>query len=219
MTRSGVFRQTAVASILGTFVLTACNASTPTSPTTTTVARGAAKSSVDHLRLTIFDRLPASFIEEPAGSNLDGPLNLIETATAVDDQETAIQEAILRQYGFRTAYQRTWTISGTGETLIIRVQDMGSPMKALGYFNFLTYTSRLLGQLTSFPTPQLADASGFSRSFTESTGPQVAQDISLARGRLYYHLIFTGPQGTVSPSDILTIARSQSTQAVSLGFT
>jgi len=38
------------------------------------------------------------------------------------------------------------------------------------------------------------------------------------RGPLFYHLIFTGPQGSISPSDILRVARSQSTEAASLGY-
>ena len=170
------------------------------------------------LRLTVFDRLPATYVEAPAGTDLDGPLSLSGTATAVDDQETATQEAILRQYGFRSAYQRGWVVRGTGETLIIRVQLMGSPSQALGYFNLLNFGAQASGQLTTFPTPELAAASGFTRSFAESTGPQVAQDISLVRGPLFYHLIFTGPRGSISPADILTIAGSQSTEAASLGF-
>jgi len=89
----------------------------------------------------------------------------------------------------------------------------------LGYFNLLTFAGQTSGQMISFPTPQLAGASGFTRSFTESAGRQVAQDMNLVRGPLFYHLIFTGPQGSISPSDILSIARSQSTEAASLGCT
>lgn len=96
---------------------------------------------------------------------------------------------------------------------------MGSPTQALGYFNLLTFADRASSQLTTFPTPQLADASGFTRLFTESTGSQASQDINLVRGSLFYRLIFTGAPGSVSPSDILSIARSQSTEAASLGYT
>src|SRR5580700_2691549 len=70
-----------------------------------------------------------------AGSHLDGPLDLAATAEAVDDQETAKQEAILQQYGFRSAYERTWVVRGTAETLIIKAQVMRSPKQAVGYFN------------------------------------------------------------------------------------
>jgi UDP:flavonoid glycosyltransferase YjiC (YdhE family) len=54
--------------------------------------------------------------------------------------------------------------------------------------------------------------------FHGDDGSQVSQDINLARGRLFYHLIFTGPQGSISPSDVLKIAGSQSTEAASLGY-
>jgi hypothetical protein len=220
MDRSRLAAQTVVASMIGLAVLAGCNSGTSTSSTSTTVARSAANpNAVPHdLRLAIFERLPANYIEEPAGSDLDGPLGLAATAAAVDDQETTQQEAVLQQYGFRSAYQRTWVVKGTGKTLIIRVQVMGSPTQALGYFNVLTLDGRISGQ-TTIPTPHLADASGFTRSFTGSTGSQVSQDINLARGRLFYHLIFTGPQGTISPSDVVGIARSQSAVAASLGYT
>lgn len=221
MTRSGLSRQMIVAAMLGMVVLAGCNSTKSTSSTTTTVASSAPLRSavpVD-LRKTVFDRLPASYIEEPAGSDLDGPLGLIGTAEAVDDQETAKQEAILQQYGFRRSYQRTWVVKGTGETLVIRVQVMGSPVQALGYFNLLTFADQASGQLTTFPTPELADSSGFTRLFTGSTGSQASQDINLVRGPLFYHLIFTGAQESVSPSDILSIARSQSTEAATLGYT
>jgi hypothetical protein len=59
----------------------------------------------------------------------------------------------LQQYGFRSAYQRTWVVKGTGETLIIRVQVMGSPKQALGYFNLMTFDGRISSQQTTFPTP------------------------------------------------------------------
>ena len=221
MSRSGVLWQTVVASMVGMIVLAGCNSSKSTSSTTTTVASGPAIPSAvpDDLRLTIFDRLPANYIEEPAGSDLDGPLGLGETAEAVDDQETAKQDELLKQYGFRSAYQRTWVVKGTGKTLIIRAEVMGSPKQALGYFNLLTFAGRTSGQLTSFPTAQLANASGFTRSFTDSDGPQVAQDINMVRGRLFYHLILTGPRGSISPRNVLSIARSQSTEAVTLGYT
>jgi hypothetical protein len=136
----------------------------------------------------------------------------------VDDQETAKQEAILRQYGFSSGYQRTWVVKGTGETLIIRVQMMGSAARALGYFNLLTFAGQLSKGFTAFPTPGLADASGFTRSFTAPTGNQVVQDMNMARGPIFYHFIFTGPQGSISPSDILRIARPQSAEAASLGY-
>jgi hypothetical protein len=152
------------------------------------------------------------------GSDFDGPLGLAKTAAVVDDQEPARQKAILEQYGFRNAYQRTWVVKGTHQILIIRVQLMGSPIQALGYFNLLTFADRTSGQLIAFPTPQLADTSGFTRSFMMSTGPQVAQDVSLVRGSLFYHFILTGPRGSISPDDILSIARSQSIEAASLAY-
>jgi hypothetical protein len=206
--------------MLGIVVLAGCNSTESASLPTTTVASSAALPSAvpDDLRATIFDRLPTNYIEAPTGSELDGPLGLAGTAEAVDDQEAAKQEAILQQYGFRSAYQRTWAVKGTGETLIIRVQVMGSAGQALGYFNLLTFADQASSQQTTFPTPQLPDASGFTRSFTAATGSQVAQDINLVRGPLFYHVIFTGPQGSVSPSNILSIARSQSTEAASLGY-
>jgi hypothetical protein len=207
-------------SLLGMVVLAGCDSGrSATSTTTTLPGRVANPAAVpDDLRLTIFDRLPTNYREEPAGSDVDGPLDLAETANAVDDQEIATQEALLQQYGFRSAYQRTWVVKGTGEILIIRVQVMGSPGQALGYFNLLTYAGRTSGQMTAFPTPLLADASGFTRSFSASTGSQVAQDFNLVRGRLFYHVIFTGPQGSVSPGGVLRIARSQSKKAASLGY-
>jgi len=220
MTRPARLRQAVVTSLLGMVVLSGCSSHKSASVTTTSVESTApVPSAVPYdLRMTVFDRLPANYIEEPAGSDLDGPLGVAGTAEAVDDQETAKQVTILRQYGFRSAYQRTWVVKGTGETLIIRVQVMGSPGQALGYFNLLTFGDRTSAQLTAFPTPQLSDASGFTRSFTEPTGRQVAQDINLVRGLLFYHFIFTGPQGSISPSDILRIAESQSAEAVSLGY-
>jgi hypothetical protein len=158
-------------------------------------------------------------VEEPAPSVGDGPLGLAATATAVDDQETATQEALLQQYGFKSAYQRTWIVKGTGDVLIIRVQVMGSPTQALGYFNQLNFGSRLSTQLTAFPTPHLADASGFTRPFVASTGKEAAQDVNMARGDLFYHLIFAGPLGSISPGDVVKIATSQSVKAASLGYT
>lgn len=221
MTRSCLLGLPVAASIFGLVVLAGCSSGKSTSLTTTTVVPKIANPNavpVD-LRRTIFDQLSASYVEEPAGSDLDGPLGLAATAEAVDDQETATQEAILQQYGFRSAYQRTWVAKGTAETLIIRVQVMGSPKQALGYFKLLTFDGRISTQVTSFPTPHLADASGFTRSFTATNGSEVSQDINLARGRLFYHLIFTGPQGSISPNDVLKIAESQSADAASLGYT
>ncbi len=204
--------------MLGMVVLAGCNSTKSTSRTSVASSTAIPTAVPGDLRLIVFDRLPANYLEAPAGSDLDGPLGLSATAKAVDDQETAQQEAILRQYGFRSAYQRTWAVKGTGETLIIRVQVMGSPGQALGYFNLLTFAGQASSQLTTFPTPRLADTSGFTRSFTAPTGSQVAQDINMVRGPLFYHLIFTGPQGSISPSDILRVARSQSTEAASLGY-
>jgi hypothetical protein len=199
----------------------ATHSGAPSSSTTTTVTAKAANPDVvpEDLRATVFDRLPTDYVEEPSGSDADGPLDLAQTAEAVDDQDTAHQEAILVQYGFLSAYQRTWVVKGTSEVLIIRVQVMGSPVQALGYFNLLTSDAPTSSQLTRFALPRIADSSGFTRSFTSSTGSQVAQDVNLARGRLFYHLIFTGPQGSISPRDLLGIARSQGSQAVSLGYT
>jgi hypothetical protein len=198
----------------------ATGASTSTRSSTTAVTGGTSivGSEPGDLRATIFDMLPTDYIEEPVGSGLDGPLSLVETAEAVDDQETAQQETILEQYGFSAAYQRTWVVKGTSEVLIIRVQVMGSPMQALGYFNLLNFDGRASSQTTMFAISGLANSSGFTRSFTSSAGTQVAQDVNLARARLFYHLIFTGPQGSISPSDLLSIARSQSAEAVSLGY-
>jgi hypothetical protein len=221
MTGSGLSRQTIVAAMLGMVVLAGCSSAKSTSLTTTTVASsGTIRSAVpEDLRSTIFNQLPASYIEEPAGSALDGPLGLTATAEAVDDQETAKQQAILQQYGFRRAYQRAWVVKGTGKMLIIRVQVMGSATQALGYFNLLTFADRVSTQVTTFPTPQLADASGFTRLFTGSTGSQASQDVNLVRGPLFYHFILTGAQGSVAPSDVLSIASSQSTEAATLGYT
>jgi len=218
MIRSRLLRPTVVALILGLVVLSGCSSG---KSTTATVATKAANPNIvpKDLRRTIFARLPANYIEEPVGSDADGPLGLAATAEAVDDQETAAEEAVLQQYGFRSAYQRTWIVKGTGEVLIIRVQVMGSPKQALDYFNLMTFDGRISSQVTAFPTPRLADASGFTRSFTATNGSQVSQDINLERGRLFYHLIFSGPQGSISPSDVLKIAGSQSTEAASLGYT
>jgi len=221
MTRSRLLPPTVVASILSLAVLAGCTSGRSTSLTTATVAGKAASLRVvpRNLRRTIFDRLPASYIEEPSGSDLDGPLGLAATARAVDDQETVAQEAVLQQYGFRSAYQRTWVVKGTAETLTIRVQVMGSAKQALAYFNVLTFDGGLSSQVTAFPTPELADASGFTRSFMATDGSEVSQDINLARGRLFYHLILTGPQGSISPSDVLQIAGSQSRESALLGYT
>jgi hypothetical protein len=224
MTSSGLVRPAVITSVLVLVVLAGCSSTRSTTVTTTTVTTTTVTTvapgpkPLDDLRQTVYDRFPTAFVEEPAGSDLDGPLDLAETAKAVDDQETAKQEAILRQYGFRSAYQRTWVVKGAGEVLVIRVQLMGSAAQALGYFQVLNFDDRLSAQLTRFATPQLADASGFTRLFTEASRRQVSQDVSLVRGRLFYHLIFTGPRGAVSPGDILRIARSQSTEAASLGF-
>ena len=218
MIRSRLLRPTVVALILGLVVLSGCSSG---KSTTATVASKAANPNIvpKDLRRTIFARLPANYIEEPVGSDADGPLGLPATAEAVDDQETAAEEAVLQQYGFRSAYQRTWIVKGTGEVLIIRVQVMGSPKQALDYFNLMPFDGRISSQVTAFQTPRLADASGFTRSFTATNGSQVSQDINLERGRLFYHLIFSGPQGSISPSDVLKIAGSQSTEAASLGYT
>jgi hypothetical protein len=186
MTCSRLLRPTVAASILGMLVLAGCSSSMSTNLTTTTVANKAANPSAVpvNLRRTIFDRLPTGYIEEPNGSDLNGPLGLAATTEAVDNEETAAQEAILRQYGFRSAYQRACVVKGTAETLIIRVQVMGSPEQARSYLTVLTFDDRLSTQVAAFPTPHLADASGFTRSFTATNGSDVSQDINLARGRL-----------------------------------
>jgi hypothetical protein len=219
--RSVLLRWTVATSMLGAAVLAGCGSTRSTSSTTPTVVSSTSLPNVlpDNLRLTVFDRLPTNFIEEPEGSDSDGPLDLTETAQAVDDQEVAEQQRILEQYGFTSGYQRTWLVKGTGDVLIIRVQDMGSTSEALAYLNLLTFFVPTSAQLIKFPTPGLADASGFTRYFTGSTGTQVAQDVSLARGRLFYHLIFTGPKGSISTANVLGIARAQSTEAASLGYT
>jgi hypothetical protein len=46
----------------------------------------------------------------------------------------------------------------------------------------------------------------------------VAQDVNLVQGRLFFHLIFTGPRGKVSPGDVLAVARSQSAEAADQGY-
>jgi hypothetical protein len=221
MSCSRLLRPTVAASILGLLVLASCSSGKSTNSTTSTVPSKAANPSavpVD-LRRTIFDRFPTGYIEEPSGSDLNGSLGLAATAEAVDNQETATQQAILRQYGFRSAYQRTWVVKGTAETLVIRVQVMGSPEQALSYLTLLTFDGRLSTQVTAFPTSHLADASGLTRSFTATNGSDVSQDINLARGRLFYHLILTGPRGSVRMSDVLKVAGSQSMLAASLGYT
>lgn len=220
MTCWRLLRPTVVVSVLGAVVLTGCTSGNPTTSTTATVAKKAANSGAlpGDPRLTIFDRLPAAYIEEPQGSALDGSLGLAATANAVNDQETATQESILQQYGFRGAYQRTWIVKGTAEMLTIRVQVMGSSQQSLGYFTLLTVADRSSVQLTAFPTPRLADASGFTRSFAASTGKEASQDINMVRGTLFYHLSFTGPQGLISPAEVLGIARSQSIEAGLLGY-
>jgi hypothetical protein len=213
-------RSTIVVSVLCLVALAGCSSGKPTGSTTTTVAKKASGSGAvpGNLRPTIFDRLPARYIEEPAGTGSDGPLGLAATANAVDDQDPALEQTLLAQYGFRSAYQRTWVVKGTGEVLIIRVQVMGSPKESLGYYNLMTFYSRTNTQLIAFPTSQLADASGFSRTFAASTGKQQSQDINMVRGVLFFHFIFTGPLGSVTPADVVKIAESQSGQAASLGY-
>src|SRR5580704_13889281 len=105
-------------------ILAGCSSNHSASPTSTTDTTKVANPSAvpNDLRQTIFDRLPTNYIEEPAGTDIDGRLGLDATAEAVDDQEIAEQEAVLQQYGFTSAYQRTWIVKGTGATLIIRVQ-------------------------------------------------------------------------------------------------
>jgi hypothetical protein len=197
-----------------------CSSSTSTTTSTSTAPGTTVSSTVpDDLRMAIFAQLPANYIEEPAGSGADGPLGLAATAEAVDDEQPARQDVLLEQDGFRRAYQRAWVVKGTHEVLIIRVQLMGSPGQALGYFNLLTFAGRVSTQLTAFPMPGLTGASGFTRPFTTSAGPQVAQDVNLVRGPLFYHLILTGPRGSITPADVLSIARSQSSEAASLGYT
>jgi len=211
-------RQIVVASVLTMVVLSGCDSNQSSSTTTTTANRAATSDAVPtNLRATVFDRLPANFIEEPVGSKSDGPLDLLATAEAVDDQQTSEQELLLRQNGFVGGYQRTWVVAGTAELLIIRVQVMGSPAKAFDYFNLLTYGGKASGQ-TSFSTAPLPEASGFTRYFDGSTGPQVSQDVNLVQERLFFHLIFTGPRGRISPRDVLAIAESQSAEAADQGY-
>jgi hypothetical protein len=220
VSRSVLLRWLIATSMLAAAVLAGCGSTKSTTSSTPTVLSSTSPptASRNDLRLTIFDRLPANYVEEPEGSDSDGPLDLAETAQAVDDQETAEQQTILQQYGFTNAYQRTWLVKGAGDILIVRVQAMGSTSQALAYLNLLTFFVPTSAQLIKFQTPGLADASGFTRYFTGSTGAQVAQDVSLARGRLFYHLIFTGPKGSISPGNLLSIARAQSSEAASLGY-
>jgi hypothetical protein len=220
MTRRRLLQSPLLVSILGVVVLAGCTSGNSTSLTTTTVVKKPAnpRAVPDDLRRTIFDRLPHTYIEEPVGSVRDGPLGLAATANATDDRETATQKSILKQYGFRSAYQRTWIVKGTAEMLIIRVEVMGSSKQALGYFNLLTFADRSSAQLTTFATPLLAETSGFTRSFVASTGKEVSQDINMVRGDLFYHLIFTGPEGSISPGEVLTVAKDQSIEAASLGY-
>jgi hypothetical protein len=220
MSRPGLLRLVLVASMLGSIALAGCDSSRSTTATSTSVTTTASSpdAAPRDLRNTVFDQMPGNFVEEPVGSNSDGPLDLTGTAEAVDDQETGEQEAILQRFGFVSAYQRTWVVKGTTELLIIRVQVMGSPGQALDYFNLLTLADRTSDQLASVPTPRLTGASAFTRSFVDSDGSQVAQDVNLVRGRLFYHLILTGPAGTISPDQALRVARSQSIEAAVLGY-
>jgi len=215
--RARVVPVVAVVALAGCSSSKSTNSALSTTTTAATSATVAGAAPID-LRGAIFSELPAGYIEEPIGASADGPLGLTATAIAVDDLEPARQAALLVQYGFRRAYERTWSVKGAGQTLIIRVQLMGSGLLATGYFNLLALADRAVTQFTAFATPTLVRAAGFSRAFAGATGPQVAEDVSLVRGPLFYHLIFTGPQGSVSPGNVLGIAQSQSDLAASLGY-
>jgi hypothetical protein len=187
--------------------------STTSAPPSATVA-----APVD-LRSVLFDQFPATYIEEPVGVGVEGPLDLAAAATAQSSTNPTGAQLQLQGAGFLRGYTRGWVVKGTTpEFLLCRVLLFGSAQKALRYYDAITFTEKVDPHISTFPTPGLTDAVGFIVSYTDSQGAHTDYTIDMVAGRLLYHLDFGGPPGAVVPNDIVTIAHSQSLKAASLGY-
>jgi hypothetical protein len=221
--RPAHWRQTAIvwlAALAGFVSVAGCRGSSKTAIATTTVPRTTTTTVPANLATVIFDQFPASYIEAPIGlDGVVGPLDLSATANAVDDKDVAHATTDLEQFGFQRAYDLVWVLKGTDESLSIRVQLMESASQAMGYFNLLSSADQTSTVLTTFPTPGLATATGFTdNDVTDSNGPRTVQSVELVRGPLFYDLELIGPRGTIAPTAILSAAQSQSAEAASLGY-
>lgn len=204
---------------LGLVGLAGCSSSKPTSVAVAPTTTSTTVDLLNNLQLTISDQVPAGFIEEPLGTDGEGPLDLAGTAQSINPMHIAAVEMILQQYNFVRGYQRVWVDQATGKSLVIRVQLMGSAFQAMEYYNVQSDADRLGGQSKKFLTPTLDLASGFTSSFTDKNGARSGQFVDLARGPLFFHISLVGARGSVSQADIVTMAQSQSTESAAQGYT
>lgn len=198
--------------------LAGCSASKTAAAATTTVPATTTTTTVlNNLRQVIFDQLPASYVEHTVGDGFEGPLDLAATGATVNPNEITATTALLQMYGFKAAYERLWSVPGTVDGLIIRVQLMGSAFEAMEYFNALTFVDKASG-LVPFSTAGLANSRGFSENFTLNAVAAETHFVDLIRGPLFYHIAVVGSRGS-SSAVALSIAGSQSAEAAALGFT
>ena len=95
----------------------------------------------DDLRSVIFDRFPATYIEEALGFDVEGPLDL--AGAAKNFSAPAVEQGILRSLAFQRGYERVWKIKGQDRILYIFVLQMGSPKQALDYFDGKTFADAI----------------------------------------------------------------------------
>jgi len=209
-----------MAAVIALSILTACSSSTKTAArSTTTATTPTTAAGLIDLRSLIFQQLPATYIEEPAGVGVDGPLDLLGAAKAQSSTNAAAVQADLVREGFLRGYERGWVIkAGTTEFLNCWVLLFATRLQAAAYFNLINFDAKVAPNISTFPTPGLANSSGFVVPFTLAQGPQVDHTIDLVAGRLYFHLGLSGPPGTFTANDILTIAQSQRARATALGY-
>ncbi len=188
-------------------------------PTATTVAEPARPVGAVDLRSVLFDQFPGTYVEEPVGVGVEGPLDLAGAATPQSSTNPTSAQGQLQAAGFLRGYTRGWVVKGaTTEFLLCRVLLLGSRQQALGYYDDITFTEKVDPHISTFPTPGLADAVGFIVSYTDAQGAHSDYTIDMVAGPLLYHLDFGGPPGAVVPNDIVRGRPLPEPRGGSLGY-
>jgi len=208
-----------MAAIVGVAILASCSShhSSASAPTTIAPPTSASAAGPADLRHALFDQLPASYVEEPAGTGVDGPLALPAAAKAQSSANPSGARSQLVTLGFKRGYARGWVVTGASEFLYSYVFLFDSPHDATSYWNQITFEYRVDPNISTFPTGALANAASF---IVHTTAQGVHDDyvVDLVAGPLFYRVDLGGPPGSVTPSDVLTIARSQMVEAAALGY-
>jgi hypothetical protein len=206
-----------LSALIGVAGLSGCSGSSKAASATTTIPSITTTTLPASLRDLIFGQFPGSYVEALVGVGFEGPLDISQVAS-VQSTTPAAETVVLRQYGFRAGYDRTWAINGTNKALATRVLVMGSPTQALDFYNETTFENREVGNYATFETPALATSVGYRASVTLTTGVRELLWIDMVRGPLFYHIVLLGLPNSLAPSELLSVAQSQSTEDASLGY-